>query len=66
MESMKGYRTVIVNVLALVFSIAATSGFDIGLEAQSQITTGILAIVNIWLRFKTDTPVGKAEPTVEK
>lgn len=66
MDSMKGYRTIIFNVLALIFSVAATAGFDIDLEAQGQITTGILALVNIWLRFKTDTPVGKAEPTVKK
>jgi len=57
---MKGYRTIIVNVLALAFSLMAMNGFGVSAEEQGQITTGILAGVNILLRIITTTPVGKS------
>lgn len=59
-ESLKGYRTIIVNTLALLFSVGVMAGLDIPVEAQSQITTGVLAVVNIFLRFRTDTKVGES------
>jgi hypothetical protein len=58
---MKGYRTIIVNALALIFSLLAGYGFEVSAENQGQISTGILAIVNIALRFMTTTPAGKSE-----
>lgn len=56
---MKGYRTIIVNVLALIFSLALFFGLDISAESQGEITAGVLAVANIALRFITDTPVGQ-------
>lgn len=55
---MKGYRTIIVNALALIFAIATGAGFEVTVDAQAEITTGVLALANIGLRFFTDTPIG--------
>lgn len=56
---MKGYRTIIVNVIALLASVLATVGYEMSPEEITVISTGILAIVNIALRFITDTPAMK-------
>lgn len=61
MTTGKGYRTLIVNIVALLSSLLVMAGVDIPLETQSQISTGILAVVNIALRFVTDTPVGQKQ-----
>lgn len=61
---MKGYRTIILNILAFVFAILAMTGYEIAPEDQSQISLGILALLNIFMRFKTDTAVGQKDPTV--
>lgn len=58
---MKGYRTIIVNVIALVASVLATMGYEMTPEEITVISTGILAIVNIGLRFITDTPALQGE-----
>lgn len=58
---MKGWRTIIANGVALVASLLVGAGVDVPLETQGHITTGILAIVNIALRFKTDTAVGEKQ-----
>ena len=57
---MKGYRTIIVNALALIFAIATGAGFEITADVQADITTGALALANIGLRFITDTSAGKS------
>jgi len=58
---MKGYKTLITNIVALLASLAVLAGVDVPLETQSQISTGVLALVNIGLRFSTDTAAGKSE-----
>ena len=61
---MKGYRTIIANILMAVVSIAAIWGIDIPAEAQQQIVTGIVAVigvVNLILRSVTTTPIGRKE-----
>lgn len=58
---MKGYKTIIINSIALICSLLAGYGFEIAPEDQSVISTAILAIVNIFLRFKTDSPVFNRE-----
>lgn len=55
---LKGYRTIIANVVALGVAIAASSGFVIPESEQTALVAGIVAILNIGLRFITDTPVG--------
>jgi hypothetical protein len=57
---MKGYRTIVVNVIALL-ALAATALLDIDVDADAQasIATGVLAVVNIILRAVTTTPMGQ-------
>jgi hypothetical protein len=54
----KGYRTLAINGAALVVAMAA--GFGIGLDPElvKEAALGILALLNIALRFDTDTKVG--------
>ena len=59
---MKGYRTIIVNVIALVASVLAAAGYEMTPEEITTVSTGVLAVVNIALRFITDTPPLKSEP----
>jgi preprotein translocase subunit SecY len=58
---MKGYRTLIVNVIALLASILGMYGHEVSPEDQVNISTAILAIVNIALRFYTTTAIGEKE-----
>ena len=58
---MKGYRVLIVNVVALGASLLAMNGIEVTADQQGAISTGILALVNIGLRMITTTPVGKSE-----
>jgi len=50
-------KTVWVNIVALVASVAAVYGLEIKQEEQYAIAVGILAVVNIILRFVTREPV---------
>jgi hypothetical protein len=52
-------RTFWVNTLALIASVAASFGIDLGLteEVQASIVVGILAVANIVLRLVTKAPV---------
>lgn len=52
-------KTLWVNLVALVASIAVALGVDIGLtvEAQGALVGGIMALVNIVLRLVTKQPV---------
>jgi hypothetical protein len=55
---MKGYRTIIVMGLGLIYSIAAGLGVVIPQDDQSAITTGVVALAGLVLRFMTDSRVG--------
>ncbi|MCI5049523.1 MAG: hypothetical protein MRY32_04245 [Rickettsiales bacterium] len=56
---MKGWRTVLFNILAAVMPVLETAGVDLGLEGQSLAFYGLgVAIGNIVLRFLTTTPIG--------
>lgn len=48
-------KTVWANILAAVATLAGVFGLDLGLtpEVQAQIVGGIMAVVNIVLRFVT-------------
>jgi len=52
-------KTIWVNGLALIATIAGFAGLDLGLseEVQAEIAVGIVAVVNIVLRFVTKTPI---------
>ena len=58
---LKGYRTIIVNIVGLAVAILASQGIDVTPEDQASIVTAILAVINIAMRFITTTPVGKSE-----
>lgn len=64
--TMKGYRTIVLNFLALIFSLAAGYGFEISAEDQGAVSTGVLALINIILRFYTDTRVFSGEGSKDK
>lgn len=61
---MKGYRTIIVNILMLVASLGAIYGFEVTADQIEEIATGIITVftvVNLILRAITTTSVGKKE-----
>lgn len=72
-EKMKGYRTVAFNtVMAIAMVLSATGVLQPeqvpGAEALNAffdnldaVIGGVAAVVNVWLRFRTDTPVGEKE-----
>ena len=63
METTKWFasKTLWVNVVALVATLAGVFKLDLGLtpEVQATVVTTILALVNIVLRFVTTTPISK-------
>ena len=54
-------KTVWVNVVALVATLAGAFKLDLGLtpEVQATVVTAIMALVNVGLRFVTTTPISK-------
>lgn len=65
---MKGYRTILFNLLMSVMMLGATWGIDTGLDegsvnafldALDVVITFVWGIGNLWLRAITDTPVGQ-------
>lgn len=59
MKSIFQSKTFWANAVAFVVSIATAFGLDLGLDAESQtaIVGGIMAVVNVILRFVTKEPV---------
>lgn len=59
---MKGWKTVLFNVLAAIIPVLEVSGTDLGLEGQQLAIYGLgVTVANLVLRFFTTTPVGKSE-----
>lgn len=56
---MKGYRTIAANAAVLLVAAAASVGITIPVEVASEALIGVVAVVNIFLRFMTDTKVGE-------
>ena len=52
-------KTLWVNLLALVASLAAGFGLDLGLdpETQAALIGGVMAVVNVLLRLTTSKPL---------
>jgi hypothetical protein len=44
---MKGYRTLIVNLIAVAASMAGFYGIDIPPETQAEIATGLVAVLGV-------------------
>ena len=53
-------RTVWANIIAGAVTAATVFGLDLGLspETQAELVTGIMVVVNLVLRFVTDTKIG--------
>lgn len=60
--SLKGWRTIIGNVVILAVSLLSLWGVDVDADTQSKIIAGVFAIFNVFMRTQTDTPVGKPQP----
>lgn len=56
-------KTIVANLLALLASFAVMGGVNIDLApaVQSELVAGFMAIVNIFLRFDTNSSIGKVE-----
>lgn len=54
-------KTVWVNAIALASAVALGFGVDLGLDGETQtaLVGGIMAVVNIALRFVTEQPLQK-------
>lgn len=59
---MKGWKTVVFNVLASILPVLEVAGADLGLEGAALAYYGLgVTVANVILRFFTTTPVGRAE-----
>ena len=58
---MQGYKTIIVGILALIWSILGAVGVDVPANEQATIGSGLLAIIMLVLRFFTKTPIATKE-----
>lgn len=55
----KGYKTVIFNVLAAILPVMEAAGADLGLEGNGLALYALaVTIGNVVLRFFTTTPIG--------
>ena len=57
---MKGYKTVVIMAMGLIYSLLAGTGFIIPESEQAAISTGIVSIIGIILRFVTDSKIGES------
>jgi len=55
---MKGYRTIVLMACGLGYSVLAHFGIVVPESDQAAISTAIVSVVGIVMRFRTDTPVG--------
>ena len=58
---MKGFRTVIMNVVMPLLQLAA--GLTYGSVTINMILAGLHGALGLWLRSVTDTPIFQATPT---
>lgn len=59
---MKGWKTVLFNVLAAIVPVLEVSGADLGLDGQGLAIYGLgVTIANLVLRYLTTTALGKSE-----
>lgn len=56
---MKGYKTIVFNILAAIMPVLEASGADLGLTGQAATYYALgVTIVNLILRQFTTTPIG--------
>lgn len=62
MTNLKGFRTLIFNLVGLAAIFAARKGFPIDEDTKNVVTDILVTILgggNLYLRSITDTPMGK-------
>lgn len=58
----KGWKTVVFNVLASIMPVLEVAGVDLGLEGDKLALYGLgVTVANIVLRYFTSTAIGKSE-----
>lgn len=62
MNILKGWNTVIFNVLAAIFGVLEVTNFTdlIPADWQGAVIT-FISLVNVYLRARTNTPIGRKE-----
>lgn len=58
LDKIKGYRTIILNLVLLATAVFGKSAIPIEPEQVDAIMVGVGAVANIGMRFITTTPVG--------
>ncbi len=59
---MKGWKTVLFNILAAIAPVLEASGADLGLTGNAAAGYALgVSIINLVLRFYTTTPVGQSK-----
>lgn len=53
-------KTLWTNFVAVVAAVAVGFGFDFGVDAQAELVVGVMAVVNLALRFATKTGIRSA------
>ena len=62
MQFLKGWNTIIFNVLSAIFGVLERTDFTNIVPAEYQgFVISFIAIVNIYLRAQTNTPIGRKE-----
>ena len=62
MQFLKGWNTIIFNVLSAIFGVLESTDFTNIAPAEYQgFVISFIAIVNIYLRARTNTPIGRKE-----
>lgn len=57
-------KTLWINAIMLIATVGTAFGFDFGLDAQTQVAVvgGVMAVVNLVLRFMTKSAVTGSTP----
>ena len=61
MKKLKGYRSLIVQLPTIIFSLLAIFGIIVPDVEQAQIAAGYSTVVAVVMRYFTDTAVGDDE-----
>ena len=64
MQKLAGYKTLTINILTLLVLVLTSLTGTITDPGTLQIIIGALAVLNVILRFLTNSPVGKSPPLV--
>ena len=64
MQKLAGYKTLTVNIITLAVLLLTSLTGTVTDAGTLQIIIGALAVLNVILRFLTNSPVGKSPPLV--